>query len=54
MSKNLTVTLHMGDKLIESLTPEQCERIAERLTDVMGKFYTLHPEEYQLIQGGKR
>jgi hypothetical protein len=46
----LTVTLHIGDELIESLSPEQCERIAERLSDVMSKYYTLHPEEYRLIQ----
>ena len=50
MSKNLTVTLHIGGNQVETLTPEQCERIADRLSDVMSKYYTVHPEEYGQIQ----
>lgn len=46
----LTVTLHIRGKQVESLTHEQRERMTERLTDVMSKYYTVHPEEYQLIQ----
>lgn len=42
----LTVTLHIGGKQIDKLTPEQSERIAEKLSDVMSTYYTAHPEEY--------
>lgn len=42
----LTVTFHIGGKQIDKLTPEQSERIAEKLSDVMSIYYTAHPEEY--------
>lgn len=42
----LTVTLHIGGKQIDKLTPEQSERIAAKLSDVMSTYYTAHPEEY--------
>ena len=42
----LTVTLHIGDKQIEKLTPEQSERMAERLSEAMSLYYTAHPTEY--------
>ena len=42
----LTVTLHIGGKQVDKLTSEQCERIAEKLSDTMSIYYTAHPEEY--------
>lgn len=46
MSKNtLTVTLHIGGKQVDSLTAEQCEGVAKRLTDAMCTYYTAHPDE---------
>ena len=46
----LTVTLHIGGKQIEKLTPEQLERMAQRLSDTMSLYYTNHPEEYLKIK----
>ncbi len=48
--KSLTVTLYIGDELIDKLTPEQCERIAAKLSAAMSTYYTAHPEEYQKVQ----
>ena len=47
--KELTVTLFVGGKQVDELTTEQCERMAERLSKVMGVYYTAHPEEFQKI-----
>ena len=47
--KQLTVTLHIGGKQVDELTTEQCERMAERLSKVMGVYYTAHPDEFQKI-----
>lgn len=46
----LTVTLHIGDKQIDMLTPEQRERMAERLSEAMSVYYTAHPEEYSKLK----
>lgn len=48
--KPLTVTLHIGDKQIEKLTEEQKERMAQRLSEAMSRYYTQHPEEYLKIK----
>jgi len=44
--KPLTCTFFVGGKQVDKLTPEQCERMAERLSEVMSRYYTQHPEEY--------
>jgi hypothetical protein len=41
----LTVTLHIGGKQIDKLTPEQSERMAQRLSESMSLYYSVHPEE---------
>ena len=48
--KGLTVTLFIGDKQIEELTPEQSERMANRLSKTMSSYYSAHPSEYQKIK----
>ena len=51
MSKGtLTVTLHIGGQQVDKLTPEQTERMAERLSDAMSIYYTAHPEEYSNLK----
>ena len=50
MNKPLTVTLHIGGKQVETLTEEQCEKMAQRLTDTMSLYYTHHTDEYQKIK----
>ena len=49
----LTVTLHIGGKQVDKLTPEQTERMAERLSEAMSIFYTAHPEEYSKVKERK-
>ena len=52
--KPLTVTLHIGGKQIERLADEQRDRIAERLSETMSLYYTMHSEEYPNIQERKK
>lgn len=49
-SKPLKVILYMGDKRIEELTPEQKERLAQRLTERMSLYYAAHPEEFAALK----
>ena len=46
----LTCTFHIGGKQVEKLTPEQSERIAQRVSEVTSLYYTNHPEEYQQLK----
>lgn len=46
----LTVTLHIGGKQIDKLTPEQSERMAQRLSESMSLYYSNHLEEFQKIK----
>ena len=46
----ITVTLHIGGKQVDTLTPEQRARMAQRLSEAMSLYYTAHPEEYQKLQ----
>ena len=47
--KELTCTFFLGGKHIDRLTPEQLEKMAERLSKGMSLYYTAHPEEYERI-----
>ncbi len=49
-SKPLIVELFVGDQKIETLTEEQKERMAERLSVNMSLYYTQHPEEYAKLK----
>jgi hypothetical protein len=48
--KKLTVTLHIGGKQVDKLTDEQCERMAQRLSEAMSLYYTAHPQEYKKLK----
>ena len=48
--KLLTATFYIGGKQIDKLTPEQNERIAERLGKVMSLYYSSHLDEYEKIK----
>jgi hypothetical protein len=50
MKNKLTVTLHIGGKQIDSLTPEQSERMAQKLSEVMSLYYTTHIDEYNKLK----
>ena len=47
---SLTVTFHIGGKQVDKLTDEQCERMAERLSDAMSRYYSVNVAEYQAIK----
>lgn len=47
--KPLTVTFHIGSEQVEKLTSEQCERMAQKLSETMSLYYTAHPEEYSKL-----
>lgn len=49
-SKPLTVTLFFDGKPIETLTEEQRETIAKRLSERMSLYYSNHPEEFRKIK----
>ncbi len=45
-NKPLTVTLYVGGKQVDSLTDEQLEKMADRLSEVMSQYYTAHLDEF--------
>ena len=48
--KKLTVTFHVGGKQVDNLTQEQCESMAQRLSETMSIYYTANPKEYSQIK----
>lgn len=46
----LTVTLHIGGKQIEKLSPEQQKKISQKLSEQMSTFYTANSAEFQKIK----
>lgn len=51
--KELTCTFFVGGKQVDKLTPEQTERMAERLSEVMSIYYTAHHDEYKKMQSAE-
>ena len=51
--KEITVTLHIGEVQVEKLTPEQVQKIADRLSESMSEYYTVHPEEFRKIRNSE-
>ncbi len=52
--KKLTVTLFVGDKQIETLSPKQREDIAKRLSANLSAYYTANPSQYQKLHKGEK
>jgi len=50
MKKPLTATIHIGGKQVDELTEEQLERMAQRLSETMSRYYTSHIDEYKKIK----
>ena len=50
MKELLTVTLHIGGKQVDTLTEEQLQRMADRLSEVMSRAYSLDIEEFKKIK----
>ena len=49
MAKKITVKLYIGNQEIETLTEEQRQKIAERLSKEMSLYYTNNPNEYEKV-----
>ena len=52
-AKTLTCTFFVGGMPVKELSPEQREKIAQRMGEAMSNFYTAHPKEYRKIKGDK-
>ncbi len=52
--QKLTCTFFVGGKQVEKLTPEQCERMAQKVGEVMSLYYTAHPAEYAKLNSKKK
>ncbi len=50
--QTLTCTFFVGGKPVEKLTPEQIDKMAERIGEAMSTYYTAHPDEYAKIGAG--
>lgn len=48
--RELTFTLHIGGRQVETLTEEQREKMAQRLSEAMSLYYTAHPEEFKKLK----
>lgn len=48
--KLLTVTLYVGGKQVDTLTPEQRERMCQKLSERMSIYYTAHLDEFLKIK----
>lgn len=51
--KKLTCTFFVGGKQVDKLTPEQTERMAQKVGEVLSIYFTAHPDEYKQIQDKK-
>lgn len=48
--KPLTATFYVGGKQVDRLTEEQLQRMADRLSEVMSRAYSLDIEEFKKIK----
>lgn len=51
--QTLTCTFFVGGKQVDRLTEEQCERMAQKVGEVLSIYYTAHPSEYAQIKTQK-
>ena len=49
MKREITVRLFVGDKPVKTLTDEQLDKMAHRLSKRMSMYYTAHPAEYEKL-----
>lgn len=48
--KEFTVTLYIGGKQVNELTEDQLDALSQKLSEVMSRYYSNHPEEYLKIK----
>lgn len=49
----LTCTFYIGGKQVDTLTPEQRSKMAEKIGEAMSIYYTQHPDEYKKLKENK-
>ena len=47
--QQLTYSFYVGGVKVDKLTPEQLDRMSERLSKSMSEYYTQHPDEYRKL-----
>lgn len=47
--KEITYSFYVGDKKVDTLTQEQCDRMCQKLSEVMSLYYSQHPEEFEAL-----
>lgn len=52
--QKLTYTIYVGGERVDKLTPEQLDRMAERIGEAMSLYYSNHPDEYRKIASKKK
>lgn len=48
--KKLTYTFYVGGRPVDKLTPEQVDKMAERIGEALSLYYSNHMDEYRKIQ----
>ena len=48
--QKLTYSFYVGGVPVEKLTPEQTQRMAERIGDSLSLYYSAHPDEYRKLK----
>lgn len=51
--KAITVQLYIGDQPVDRLPEEYLDRMMERLSESMSRYYTDHPDEFQRLKENK-
>lgn len=52
--KEITVKLFIGEKQVDRLPEDYCDRMMDRLSETMSRYYTEHPDEYAILLAGLR
>lgn len=52
--QKLTYTIYVGNQQVDHLTPEQLDRMAQRIGEAMSMYYSNHPDEYRKIASKKK
>lgn len=53
-NKPLTCTFYVGGKQVSELSPQHLDRMAEKLSEVMSRYYSNHPEEYAKLKSNSK
>ena len=48
--QKLTYSFYVGGVRVDKLTPEQTQKMADRMGKTMSLYYSRHPEEYQKLK----